>query len=50
VSRRVVVGTEHAHALGFAVRESLVVVETERVVFMIVAPVGHGTPSGPYPG
>src|SRR5262249_39282469 len=49
-TRRLVVGTEHPHAFSFAARQSLFVVETERVALVIVAPVGHGTPSGPSPG
>src|SRR5205823_11259958 len=49
--RLVVVGPEHAHAFALAARHCLLVVfETERIPLVVVAPIGHGTPSGPRPG
>ena len=49
--RLVVVGPEHAHAFALTARQCLLFVfETERIPLVVVAPVGHGTPSGPRPG
>jgi hypothetical protein len=45
------IGPEHAHSFALAARCCcLFVFKTELFALVIVAPIGHGTPSGPIPG